>query len=93
MRAATHTNVPVGIRDTPYQLANNPAVVADCDFVQADIYAYWNEVSVTNAAVWTIQQWQSLVAQYPETKVEIGEANWPTGGTNSGLAIRMWCRA
>jgi hypothetical protein len=81
VRATTHTNVPVGTRDIPGNLT--PAVVAASDFVMADIYAYWANQSITNAAAWTIQQWQSLVNAYPGKKVLIGEANWPTGGTNN----------
>jgi exo-beta-1,3-glucanase (GH17 family) len=82
VKAATHNSVPVGTREVPGLLSSYPNVVAACDFVQADIYAYWGEQSVTDAAAWTIQQWQALVAQYPGKKFEIGEANWPTGGTN-----------
>jgi exo-beta-1,3-glucanase (GH17 family) len=82
-RAATHTNVPVGTRDVPASFINNPALVAACDFIQADIYAYWAQVPIANAAAWTIQQWQALTNAFPGKRVEIGEANWPTGGTNS----------
>jgi exo-beta-1,3-glucanase (GH17 family) len=83
VRAATHTNVPVGTRDVPATFINNPALVAACDFIQADIYAYWAQIPVTDAAAWTIQQWQTLTNAFPGKRVEIGEANWPTGGTNS----------
>jgi exo-beta-1,3-glucanase (GH17 family) len=83
VRAATHNAVPVGTREVPGMLVNYPDVVAACDFVQADIYAYWAQESVTNAAEWTVQQWQALTEQFPGVKIEIGEANWPTGGTNA----------
>jgi exo-beta-1,3-glucanase (GH17 family) len=83
VRAATHTNVPVGTRDIPASFLNNPSLVAACDFIQADIYAYWAQIPVTNAAAWTIQQWQALTNTFPGMRVEIGEANWPAGGTNN----------
>ena len=81
VRAATHTNIPVGTRDLPGNLT--ASVVAASDFVMADIYAYWANQSITNAAAWTIQQWQALTNSFPGEKVLIGEANWPTAGTNN----------
>jgi exo-beta-1,3-glucanase (GH17 family) len=81
VRAATHTNVPVGTRDIQNTLLGNSAVVAACDFVQADIYAYWAQQPITNAAAWTIQQWQLVTNAFPGRNVQIGEANWPSGGT------------
>ena len=87
VRAATHTNIPVGTRDLPGNLT--PAVVAASDFVMADIYAYWANQSITNAAEWTIQQWQSLTNAFPGERVLIGEANWPTGGTNNQFVSNL----
>jgi len=83
VRAATHTNVPVGTRDIPSSFLNNPSVVAACDFIQADIYAYWAQIPISNAATWTIQQWRSLTNAFPGKPVQIGEANWQTAGTNT----------
>ena len=83
IRAATHTNVLVGTRDVPASLLNNPDVVAASDFIMADIYAYWSQIPITNAAAWTIQQWQAITNRYPGKRVIIGEANWPTSGTNT----------
>ena len=83
VRAATGNSVPVGTRDAAASFANNPAVVAACDFIQVDTYAYWAKMPVDEAAVWTIQQWQALTNQFPGTRVEIGETDWPCGGTNA----------
>jgi exo-beta-1,3-glucanase (GH17 family) len=83
VRAATHTNVPVGTRDLPSNLISNPGVVAASDFVMADIYAYWAQIPINDAAAWTIQQWQILTNDFPGKDVLVGEANWPTGGTNT----------
>ncbi len=83
VRAATHTNVPVGTRDIPSNFLNNPALVSACDFIQADIYAYWAQIPISNAATWTIQQWRILTNAFPGKPVQIGEANWPTAGTNT----------
>ena len=83
VRAATHTNVPVGTADVPSYLLADPAVVSNTDFVMINIYAYWAQIPITDAAAWTIQQWQSFTNSFPGNRVLIGEANWPTGGTNS----------
>ena len=83
VRAATHTNVPVGTADVPSYLLASPAVVSNSDFVMINIYAYWAQIPITNAASWTIQQWQSFTNSFPGKRVLIGEADWPTGGTNS----------
>jgi len=85
VRAVTRTNIPIGTADIPANFLTNPAVVAASDFVMADIYGYWGQISMTNAAAWTIQQWQALTNAFPGKKILIGEANWPTGGTNT-----MW---
>jgi exo-beta-1,3-glucanase (GH17 family) len=82
VRAATHTNVPVGIREDPGSIQGNPDVIAAADFVMADIYAYWAEIPITNAVEWTLEQWQYLTRIYPGKNIMIGEANWPSGGTN-----------
>jgi exo-beta-1,3-glucanase (GH17 family) len=82
VRAATHTNVPVGTRDLPEQFEYYPQLVADCDFIQLDIYPYYSAVPITNAVAWTIQEWQTLTNYYPGKRVEIGETDWPSGGTN-----------
>jgi exo-beta-1,3-glucanase (GH17 family) len=82
VRAATGTNVPVGTRDVPGEFFDYPALVAACDFIQADIHPYWAELPESNAVAFTIQQWQGLTNSYPGVRVEIGETGWPTGGTN-----------
>lgn len=83
VRARTHTNIPVGTADVPASLLAAPSVVAASDFVMINPYAYWAQQSITNAALWTIQQWQSFTNSYPGKRVIIGEANWPTSGTNA----------
>lgn len=83
VRAATHTNIPVGTADVPASLLTSPAVVSNSDFVMINPYAYWAQIPIANAATWTIQQWQIITNSFPGKKVIIGEANWPTGGTNS----------
>src|ERR1017187_905800 len=83
VRAATHTNIPIGTADVPASLLAAPAVVAVCDFVMINPYAYWAQQPIANAARWTIQQWQSFTNAYPGKRVIIGEVNWPTGGTNA----------
>jgi hypothetical protein len=40
---------------------------------------------IEQAASWTIQEWQQIANQYPGTRVEIGECNWPTG-----IAALFW---
>jgi exo-beta-1,3-glucanase (GH17 family) len=83
VRAATHTNVPVGTRDVATDFISYPALVADCDFIQADIHPYWAAEPESDAVAYTIQQWQMLTNQFPGVRVEIGETGWPTGGTNA----------
>lgn len=83
VRAATHTNIPVGTADVPASLLAVPAVVAASDFVMINPYAYWAQQSITNAAVWTLQQWQSFTNAFPGKRVLVGEVNWPAGGTNT----------
>lgn len=82
VRAATFTNVPVGTREDIQDITDNPQLAAACDFLQIDIHPYYYQVPIADAAAWAIQQWQQLTNQFPNTRVEIGETGWPTGGTN-----------
>jgi exo-beta-1,3-glucanase (GH17 family) len=88
VRAATGTNVPVGTRDIPSSFTEYPGIVAASDFIMTDIYAFWSaggdyegeSITITNAAAWTIQQWQTLTNAFPGKPILMGEAGWPTGG-------------
>jgi exo-beta-1,3-glucanase (GH17 family) len=82
VRAATHTNIPIGTADITYYLADNPAVVANLDFVMINLHPYYAEVTITNAAAWTLGQYQYFCSQFPGKQVLIGETGWPTYGTN-----------
>lgn len=82
VRAATHTNIPLGIAEVPDILADYTDVVADLDFVMINVHPYYAEVTITNAAIWTIQNWQYFCSEFPGKNVLIGETGWPTAGTN-----------
>jgi exo-beta-1,3-glucanase (GH17 family) len=82
VRAATHTNYPIGTADIPQSFTSNPDVVADLDFVMINVHPYWAKLPVNQAATFTLQVWQAFTNSFPGKRVLIGETGWPTGGTN-----------
>jgi len=82
VRSSTLNNYPVGTADVPAALMAAPQVVSNCDFVMINLYAYWAQIPATNAALWTLQQWQAFTNAFPGKRVLIGETDWPTAGTN-----------
>ena len=82
VRAATGGRVPVGTSDVTFKFIDNPAVVANCDFVMVNIYAYWAEQPLSNAVAWTLQEYRNFTNYFPGKRVLIGEVNWPSSGGN-----------
>lgn len=64
-------------------LGNNPAV----DYIFVNINAYWDGISIDNAAAHVTEIYQKLVSLYPGKPVVISETGWPSVGasTTSGV--------
>ncbi len=64
-------------------LGNNPAV----DYIFVNVNAYWDGISIDNAAAYVAQIYQKLVSLYPGKPVVISETGWPSVGasTTSGV--------
>lgn len=82
------SNVPPSVQittaDTWNMIQANPAVVSNLDFITINIYPYWEDVSIENAAQTVMAHYNTIVAEYPGKRVVIGEVGWPTAGKGYG---------
>jgi exo-beta-1,3-glucanase (GH17 family) len=72
-RVKAAVNVPVTTADTGVILLQHPRVMDAVDYLMPHIYAYWDGVSIENAARYVEQQYQRIQAAVPGKRVVIGE--------------------
>ena len=74
--------------DTGNALLAHPAVCAECEgFILANIYPYWEGVSIDQAAGQLQSEYSALTAANPGKEIIIGETGWPTAGNTISQAI------
>lgn len=83
----TATGLPVSTADTWSTWLAHPELAAASDFIVVHIYAYWDGVSIENAAQYVIDKCDAVKAAYPGKDVIIGETGWPSGGPTVGSAV------
>ncbi len=79
--------IPVTTADTTSELIAHPLVVAACDVIFTNHYAYWHGVAVQSALSDLIAGHGSLTAAYPGKEVIISETGWPACGDSVGGAV------
>lgn len=87
VKQAVPANVKVSYSDTWDTLIAYPSVVAECDVIMANIYAYWEGVHIDYAVFRTRQAYLELVDTYAPKEVIIAEAGWPSDGNGFGEAV------
>jgi exo-beta-1,3-glucanase (GH17 family) len=87
VRAAIPSTIPVTTADTWDELVNNPDVIAACDQVWANIYPYWEAVSIQNDVSQLNSDYTRLSDMAGTKKIVISESGWPSGGTANGSAV------
>ena len=88
-QAVQSAGTPLAYDDTYQTLLNNPAVCQQTDYLLANIYPYWEGVSIGQAASFTQQKYSLLTTAYPGKQIWIGEAGWPTDGDAMGSAVAL----
>jgi exo-beta-1,3-glucanase (GH17 family) len=66
--------------DAQYYTTTNMGMSPDIDVIYANITAYWDGISVANAAAYVDTIYQKLQALYPGKEVVISETGWPSAG-------------
>ncbi len=79
-------NVPVTTADVYGELASRPDLIAVCDFVFGNFYPYWEGVKIDYAVANLHSSYESLLELYPDKKIMISEAGWPSEGAVYGQA-------
>jgi hypothetical protein len=63
-----------------YYIATNLGNSSEVGVIFANIFAYWDGISVSNAAGYVGQIYQTLEALYPNKEIVISETGWPSSG-------------
>jgi len=81
--------VKVTSGDTWFAWLTHPALAAKVDFIQAHFFPYWepNPIPVNEAVNFIKEKYSLLQRTYPDKKIVIGEAGWPSGGDARGPAV------
>lgn len=79
--------VPVGTAEVYGKWLENPGLATAADFLMVNIYPYWEGVSASNAAAFSMSKYNAVAAASPDKPVIIGEAGWPTSGETVGQAV------
>ncbi|MFH1149737.1 MAG: glycosyl hydrolase family 17 protein [Actinomycetota bacterium] len=75
----------VSTSQTAYYWRETPGVIAACDFITANIYPYWEGVSIDQAIATLDAGYREVVSVAGGKKV-IVETGWPTAGQLNGAA-------
>lgn len=63
-----------------------PRIIAECDFLTANLYPYWDQVPVDQGVARAEYDYQQVKAVAGGKKIVI-ETGWPTGGPVNGQAV------
>ncbi len=87
VRAHIPPGIPVTTADVYGELLAHPDVMAACDVVFANYYAYWQGMRV-DVAMAALYAWhQQVVAAAPGKTVFVSEAGWPSCGNTIDEAV------
>ena len=105
MRRLKTTGVKVTTSETWGELIGHPAVLAECDVVLANMFPYWEKVSISEAVEYLDSCYRRLRREARGKKIVV-ETGWPTAGETRGAAVaspanaraflegfRAWARA
>jgi len=81
------TTVPVSTAETWEVWRDHPALVTATDFILVHIYAYWDGVSIDDAAQYVVDKVNLLKGLYPGKRIVVGEVGWPSAGATHGAAV------
>lgn len=86
LRKVRATGVPTSTSQSYWAWPNTPRVVAECDFLTANIYPYWSEVSISKAIA-NLDSCYQQVKNVAQGKKVVVETGWPTAGPARGQAV------
>lgn len=86
-RATAGSGVQVATADTDHELLATPSVIDASDIVLANIYPYFDGVSVTDAISDVASRYRLLQAAATSKRIRISESGWPSCGATIGQAL------
>ena len=81
------TGVTVTFAEEWATLVAHPRVIAACDVIMANVYPYWEGVSIDGAITKLQEDYDQIKAASGTKKVIISETGWPSAGSQYGAAI------
>jgi exo-beta-1,3-glucanase (GH17 family) len=86
-RVKAEVDVPVTTADISGILLQHPKLMQAVDYQLVHIYAYWDGISIENAARYVAQTLHGFEQTAGGKKVVIGETGWPSAGPIRGEAV------
>lgn len=80
-------NIPVTTADTYHVLLDHPQTLQAVDVVYANIYPFWEGVTLSEAVGKLHRDFQRVQAAAPDKEVVVAETGWPSAGQIVGAAI------
>lgn len=95
MEVKEKTNIPVGTAESWSIWQEHPMLAEAVDFISVNIHPYWEGISSKDRSIddYLFTAWDvfsilgKLEKSYPEKRIIIGEAGWPTEGEKNGEAV------
>ncbi|MBI2120488.1 MAG: glycosyl hydrolase [Parcubacteria group bacterium] len=78
--------IPVMACDDVNDLLKCPEVLDVCDVIGAQIYPYWNGVSIEKSMDWTAEKYRQI-KELSVKEVLVAETGWPSGGNAVDKAV------
>ena len=86
-RVKAAVDVPVTTAEIGGILLAHPKVMDAVDFEMVHLYAYWDGITIENAARAVINDYRKIEAASNGKRVVIGETGWPSSGPTNGAAV------
>jgi len=64
-----------------------PNLANSVDILMINIYPFWEQQSIDNAASFALEKYNLIKNLYPGKRIVIGETGWPSYGTSNGSAV------
>ncbi|HLD44654.1 MAG TPA: cellulose synthase, partial [bacterium] len=85
--ARRRLKTPVSTAESWDYWLNNPDLADHVDFIAIHVLPYWVGIPIEEAADYVLGKYWALKERFPEKKIIITEAGWPSEGPQRGSAV------
>ena len=80
-------SLPVTTAEPWHIWRDNPDLADAVDLILVNVYPYWENQHIDNAVSYVFQRYNEIKEKYPDKRIIIGEAGWPSNGERRGDAV------